>query len=130
MKARNKDFFRDLVIKKIALHKKSLVTKTEVLEMMEREVFQDLDFKRQVKETSFKLKLSQEQTETVIKHFLTTMAIQMTLVTRIRRRLGIYAFFLIEIKDSMSKIIYHDQSFYEKNFGKIFTKKIFSIFKY
>lgn len=110
--------------------RKEIVTEQEVLEMMENQVFSDPDYKRQVIETAKTLNLPEDKVAEVIRHHFTVMAIQMTIVTKVRRRLSIYAFCMIEILDRASKKLYHPVEYYEKQFGKKITKELFSIFKF
>lgn len=129
MKKNNNQRLANYLINKIEEEKKLNVSKESVLNMMENNVFSHPDFKRQILEASQKLDVPSEKVDFVIKHFLNTMAIQMSLVTRIRRRLSIYAFFMIEIKDRASRMITETEENLIKKIGKRNTTKVLSIFK-
>lgn len=125
----NLEGLKNYLLEKAEDAKKTKVSKEQVLEMMNDQVFNQPDFKRQIIEVSQKLNLPKENVDFVVKHFLITMALQMTLVTIIRRRLSIYAFCMIEIKDHVTKYIDKSEQHYIKLFGKKFTNKLLSIFK-
>lgn len=117
------------LLAKVEKAKSINVSKEQVLEMLDTEVFSDPDFKRHLLETSIKLGLSIDVVEHTVKHFIITMAKQMSLVTRYRRRLSIYAFCMIEIKDSITYTIKGREEYYINRFGQTITSKLFSIFK-
>lgn len=121
--------YKQRLLKKLEEHRKTIVTEDQVLEMMNEKVFKEIDFNRHLSETAKTLKIPYEHVDSVIKHYLITMAKQMSLITRVRRRLSIYAFFMIEIKDSATDFIVVTEEKYIKKFGKEFTKQILSIFK-
>lgn len=118
------------ILDAIEVHKKDLVTEDQVVDMMKQEVFSNVDFKRHLSETAKKLDIPYEKVDYVIKHYLLINAKQMSIVTRIRRRISIHGFFMIEIKELVS--YYYDQTEenFIKMFGKTITKKLLSIFKY
>lgn len=109
---------------------KRKVTAEQIEEMMEEQVFSHPDFKRHVLEVSMTLQFPKDKVEYVLRHHFLTIAKQMALITRIRRRLSIYCFCMIEIYDSVNKTLNHEDSYFIKLFGKRETKKIFSIFNY
>lgn len=121
--------YKAKLIRELEEHRKTIITEPEVLEMMNEKVFKEINFNRHLLETSKSLNIPYEHVDSVMKHYLITMAKQMSLITRVRRRLSIYAFFMIEIKDSATDFLIFSEERYIKYFGKKFTKQILSIFK-
>lgn len=116
----------------IDIHKENLISKEDIKKVLDEEVFSNLDFKRHIKEVSIKTEFSEDIVRIVLQQYITILAMQMTIVTRYRRKLMMFGFFMIDIMDPVSKKLYNKtftEDFYLKYMGKIFYKKILSIFK-
>jgi hypothetical protein len=86
------------------------ISKEKYLALIEDQVFNDSDFKRQILETSIKLKLDYDLVDNVIKDFIYTACDLLVKVKKISRRISIIGFFYIDILE----VKYNVNSVYNK----------------
>lgn len=104
------------------------ITKKDVLEKLEKDVFSDDIFKSHIKETSLKLNVPEEVVEKIVKHYITYFSLLMNTIVKHKRRFVVYCFFYIDIEDNY----YKEGSKYSKEFleqkfpsiSKFISKKI------
>jgi hypothetical protein len=106
---RNLDKIRFDRKKVLSLAERNL-TKEQMLEVLENEVFSDADFRRQLLEVSIKLNIPLDVVETVIIHFIQTASLQLIIMKKIFRRIIFIGFFRIEIQE----VRYNKSSIYNK----------------
>lgn len=75
-----------------------LLTKEEVNERLEQDVFSQPEFKQQVKEVSYNLKISEIIVEDVLRHYFTNICYLINTVRKVVTKVNIYGFCSIYIK--------------------------------
>lgn len=86
------------------------LTKKELSETLENDVFEQPEFKRHMKELAISENISEEEANKVIKHYLLTVGKEALRITKHRRRIVLFGFMHIDIQE----IIYNEHSIYYK----------------
>ena len=73
------------------------------LDKLEKDVFQNNDFKRHIQETAIKLNLSPELIETVMKNYLTNAVLHIYVSLDMYKRIVVYHFIKLFIKPFRKK---------------------------
>lgn len=84
-------------MKKLNAHEIKGLTKQELLNVLEDEVFSDNDFKRHINETAIKENVSYDLAETVIKNYIISIGSEMIKIKKHRRRIVVFGFLNIDI---------------------------------
>lgn len=82
------------------------ISKEELMEVLEDQVFETFDFSRHMEELAQKENLPLEDVRKVVKHHLTEIAKEMVKVTKIKRRIVLFGFLYIDI---MEPLFYKDK---------------------
>lgn len=122
-KKRTRTFGREII--NVWINSHSTFTKKKMSEVLEKDVFQDYNFKRHVKEVSLKLSIPEDVVESVIKHYFTFISYEMIRIRNVKRRIVIYGFFYLDVLepyyDSASKYYWR---FVQKHFKGIRLKNL------
>lgn len=69
------------------------LSKQEIVQMLEKEVFSTNQFSEHVKEVSFKTKIDEEIVRDILKHYFTSISIVMNTVRKVKTKINVYGFF-------------------------------------
>lgn len=82
---------------------KNKIREKRLADSIDKEVFQNEDFNRHVQETARILDLPEDAVGTVIKDFITQIRKLIYVRTRVKKRITVFGFFNIEIKNTKKK---------------------------
>lgn len=71
------------------------LTRKEIKQVLEKDVFSNIDFKNHVLETSETLNIDVKIVEYVLKHYITNVMILINTTQKIKTKINIYAFFTL-----------------------------------
>lgn len=80
------------------------LTKEKLTEILNDEVFINIDFNRHIRETAAKQNIEVETAETVIKHLLSSIGAELSTIKKHKRRFLIFTYIYLEIIENKYNI--------------------------